>query len=99
MTTVAKELTESLTRIRKYGWVQGHIGNTTTGFCLIGCLPLIPSAQTVGVLEATVGALYPIGTQGHGLGLAAWNDEPARTRAEVEEVLEIAIEHAKGAGL
>lgn len=105
----ANVLRDSLNRLRSHGWTQGEVTSRTGECCIMGAITYDYDASlwvtidpdTGGAIDATAKALREM----HGLVLspgeyagrliASFNDTPGRTFAEVEAVLERAIEIAE----
>lgn len=93
-TVDASELRQLLTGARnailKHGWVQHKAGSLGEGFCLVGAIVAVSSKRsTVYGNGADVYRFLSKFTDGSPVH---WNDAPGRTREEVLELLETAIE-------
>lgn len=89
----SEQLAATRENLERYGWLQGRAGNPNEGFCLLGAAW---SAREIGSKPmATWGTLSyvaeALGMGKRGIGaravLAAWNDNPARTKTDVLDAL------------
>lgn len=68
--------------IRKYGWIQGRLGDEKQGFCLIGSIR--HACGSINNLQEVINKLQTkIGTS-----LITWNDTMGRTKEDVIILLE-----------
>lgn len=71
--------------LNEYGWCQGTYGDDSVGYCIMGatseaCPRGIPWSSIVDTLQGLVTCR-----------LSAWNDAPGRTKEEVIDLLDSAI--------
>lgn len=75
--------------IERVGWVQGALRDSTGRVCLVGALYAACSFAANDPYRAAYNRLMKFSGSGN---LAAWNDAPGRTKAEVLELLAEAAE-------
>lgn len=78
---------EALDRIRSSGWIQGELARPGEGYCLEGAFlfaqPSKCHLEYYPLIRKVLGEQY-----GWGYSVYIWNDQPERTQAEVETILE-----------
>lgn len=95
--------------IRTYGWVQGYYGRKEEGFCLNGALRYAATGEAFtppgfGTRERDsykeAGAiLWELIKPSGKISMTHWNDAAFRTKTEVLDILERAIDIARSGGL
>ena len=79
--------------IKEHGWIQRRLGSRNVGYCLVGAL--VKAVGTEKLATRLGGALDHLGRFTDGDTVPNWNDTEGRTREEVLELLETAIECTK----
>lgn len=74
--------------LRERGWAQGRLVNSYGEVCAIGALQIAEHGFLAKEGDELVAALrLPLGD---GMAVSIWNDHPARSRAEVEQLFDAA---------
>lgn len=89
MSTVDR-LARAKSLIVTHGWCREGFGNEKVGYCVLGAFNVVGDADD---------ALYQAFRKANNIPyyVGFWNNEPARTKAEVLTAFDKAIEYAKGA--
>lgn len=88
-----KLLSDARDLIKEHGWVQNKFGSRSEGFCLVGALVKTNYRHKYRPgLEAEAASFL---AEISGVGVLTWNDEPGRSKEQVLELLETAMEATK----
>jgi hypothetical protein len=78
--------------IRTYGWLQGNIGNSAEGFCILGAISYVHQDGNIihrcAVLDALRNKVQTYLGRPETIPLSVWNDAPGRTANDVLMLLD-----------
>ena len=74
--------------IHTYGWTQGELGSDKDGYCLVGALGVAVFADLMFSTDDLSDTFEALRQHTDEAGLLVWNDDPARTRQEVLDLLD-----------